>query len=226
MTLNTRDDKVTEVSKVSLIVFNQGHLTEQHWISMPLDASWMAFYRVQPTVVGEKRRTRIAELRIVPTDSPARFGLEWNYEYYARLAKKAGRTITLFPFDAVRRFVAPRHFDDALAATAPLTLAGQMPPERDKSRGRRGAGRPGRPLTFYAQFAVEFDTVENDKRREAGFSTRTALARKYKVPDSTIGKWIYVCRQRGLLTARVRGRGKRGGRATEAARDLCKGGAK
>jgi hypothetical protein len=69
-----------------------------------------------------------------------------------------------------------------------------------------------------AKFALRYDYVENHRQREAGASTRKTLAEKYDVPVTTIGKWIRIARQHGLLTPVTRG--QRGGMATALAREF------
>jgi len=224
MTNQTAKRIVIEVNAVGHVVFDEGHLTEQHWITVQIGGGWMVAFRVTSVDVEGQRRARIVELRLVPTDSPARFGLDWSYEYYKRLAKRNGRTIGPFPFDAIRRIITARHLDDALAAAASRGLRDDLPSRGETRRRRSGGGRPGRPLAFYARLAIEFDRLENHPRRERGLSTRAVLANRHDVPVSTIGKWIRICRRKKLLTSVIQGR--RGGRATDLAKELYSGGKK
>jgi hypothetical protein len=128
----------------------------------------------------------------------------------------------------MRRRLTARRFADGLAAVGSLIGRDEPdfdpreygdPPARLKGSAVRRPGRPRvRPPAFYAKFALRYEYIENVSRREPGDSTRELLARQYKVPLTTIGKWIRVARQRGFLTKVVRG--QRGGQATRRAHDV------
>jgi hypothetical protein len=196
---------------------------EQPWVLIGLDIGWAAAYRVRDQGDASDGRLQILELRIVP--SP--FGRDARRAFDSRRRTPVA-PLTPFSFDTVRRITA-RSFDDAVAALVTMpAIEGEAPgewrprAEREQTRARRGPGRPSRPRTFYAEFAVRYDDIENNDNRERQVSTREILRRKYKVPLTTIGKWIRVARECGFLTAVTRG--QRGGRATPAARALVQKG--
>jgi hypothetical protein len=177
---------------------------------------WIVAYRVVFRERGTRRRARIVELRISAS------------EFLPRPVNDPRAT---FSFDAVRRGVTERQFQAALAATVDaLTsdpfleqVAKTIKPVRQlrNSAEGRGAGRPGRPRSFYAKFAIRYHDVEHDERREPGTSTHAILATEYSKPPTTIAKWIRIARQQGFLTPAHRG--QRGGMRTEAALALIRG---
>ena len=205
---------------------------EDYWLMVPLDNKWTAAYRLAYHGQGAHRRTRICELRIVRC-RPGEFDPRIDFEIWGIHPLSAGPPRPVFPpfsFEAVRRGITARLFTDALAAV-PAMLPPDDPPDdwgNPPSRLERTRTRRGRPIryppVFYAEFAVRYHDVEHDERREPGASTRAILAKRYKVPLTTIGKWIRIARQRGFLTRVVRG--QRGGMATHAARELMKRGPK
>ena len=192
----------------------------EDWVWYSLADGWTVAYRVSYTGEGARRRARVHEVRIVP-EADHFNGPKQNYVVYEQMLADRGRRIPPFSFEAVRRRVTPKMLSHVLHAYATTPgLAGTDAPgfrAAKLAKPRRG-GRPTRPLRFYARFAVAYERVENNDRREPGTSTRAILARRYDVPPTTVAKWIKVARERGLLT-RVR-RGERGGMATEHARQL------
>jgi hypothetical protein len=107
--------------------------------------------------------------------------------------------------------------DEAAEYGSPVTQLGRP---ADPS-ARRSPGRPGRPKKFYAKLALEYERIEHGTRRDLGKSTREVLARRHKVPITTIGKWLQQARQRGFITKGERG--QRGGNATDLARVIAQG---
>ena len=193
----------------------------QHWLGVALGDGWTVVYRLAYEGQGAKRRARILEARIIPCPL-ADFVPHRDITLAADVAKRReGWTSGPFSFAAVHRRVTARHFADSLAAIASRLTAAAHPawgfPASHVEQPRRGAGRPARPPTFYAAFAVRYAAVESDLRR-VRTSTRNILARQYKKPVSTIGKWIWTARQLGFLTPVTRG--KRGGLATPIAYTL------
>jgi hypothetical protein len=194
----------------------------QLWVKMPLLKGWIAAYWVVFQGLGSARRARIAELRVT---SPS----------FLDPLRKGPVTVPRanLSFDAVRRHITEREFQAALTATVDW-LTGEpfmrqvaqvirpVKPMRRISEGR-GAGRPGRPRSFYAKFANRYHEIENDQRREPGASTHATLAKEYDVAKTTIAKWIRIARQQELIT-KARRRGERGGMSTAAARALLRGG--
>jgi hypothetical protein len=197
------------------------------WLTMTIDTIWMAVYRVEFQGEGPRRRARILELRIVPC---AAFGFDPRHDF-DDMRKRNRLPIASFSFEAVRRKVTKRLFHDALVVAAQIPLepdvegfdgpwANPATELEPPPRARRGPGRPPvRDLAFYAKFTVQYERVEHSDRRDKT-STREILAAKHHVPVTTIGKWIRVARQKGLLTPVVRG--QRGGFATERAYQLTK----
>lgn len=203
----------------------------EYWLKLPIGERWTAAYRLTFEGEGVRRRARIIELRVVPGRA-GDFYPNRNYESWESRERASGRAATPFSFDAIRRGVTARLFADALAVVGTLIPHDDEPDDwgtpafqlESASSKHRAAGRPGRPLTFYAKFAVRYSDVEHGTRRERGASTRAILARQYKVPVTTIGKWIRTARQHGFLTPVVRG--QRGGMATNVARELSARGEK
>lgn len=70
---------------------------------------------------------------------------------------------------------------------------------------------------FYLKFAEAYDRVE--WHREGRESTRAILAKRYRVTDAVIGKWIAAARRAGYLT-RADAKGSRGGELTRRAKAL------
>jgi hypothetical protein len=209
-----------------LVTGPDGH---DYWLMVPLDNKWTAAYRLAYHGDGAHRRARICELRIVrcrPGDFHPRIDFEkWGLH---PLSKVPRPVFPPFSFEAVRHGITARLFADALAAVPALIPPDDAPEEWGGPASRLESTRPrrGRPVSyspeFYAEFAVRYHNVEHDERRERSASTRALLAKRYKVPLTTIGKWIRIARQRGFLTRVVRG--QRGGMATHAARALTKRG--
>jgi len=206
-----------------------------YWLTHPLGQGWVAAYRLSYHGDGSLRRARIRELRVVPglpgpRGKPTDFYPSANYSFLESRVWPSGLTrapIGPFSFDALRRMITPKMFRHVLAAAGSL-IPDDEPPEEwgnpasqlEASPPRRAAGRPPRyPPVHYAKFALQYSKVENNHRKERGKSTRDILARRYKVPVSTIGKWIYVARQQGFISNEVR-RGGRGGVAMPAADKL------
>ena len=187
------------------------------WLQIEVAPGWTAAYRVTFQGDGPRRRTRIHELRIVPTSTALGRSFQPQFNYAAWESSRQAP----FSFEAIRRRLTMRAVSDALTAvrtevadldTDDAWWIDFMTPSAAVETPRRGPGRPRRPLEFYAEFAQRYHQVENLRRREAGDSTREVLAKEYKVPVTTIGKWIRVARQQKLLTPVVRG--QRGGVAT------------
>lgn len=197
-------------------VFGRRGRAPEYWLTLALGGGWVAAYRVTYHGEGARRRVRIEELRVVP----GRTGRDADFHPGMR---SATRPDTRFSFDAVRRRITARYFADAFAAIQipedddPAEW-GAPPPATTGHPTRRGAGRPPRPRIFYAKFAVRYHYVEHDMRRNPGQSTRDLLAAEYKVPITTIAKWIRTARHHGLLTPVVRG--QRGGMKTRLAEEL------
>jgi hypothetical protein len=194
-----------------------------YWLSIALGDGWSVGYRLEYHGSGAERRARILEARIVPCGRPGEFFPKRDAKVMAAMATRRGETIGPFSFAAIRRGVTARHFADSLAAVALRVTQGPAAhpvwgdPASRVEQPRRGAGRPGRPRTHYAEFAVRYEAVECDPDR-VRTSTRNILARQYKKPVSTIAKWIRTARQLGFLTPVTRG--QRGGRATPIAYTL------
>jgi len=207
---------------------------KEYWLTVRLVDGWIAAYRVIYRGDGAHRRAHIGELRIVPALSGqhANFSPSVRYDFYERIAKAHGRTIPPFAFEAVRPILTPRFFADALAVLGKFRQDDKDDPWEDPlwppplgaarvepvAPTRRAPGRPPRDPLFYAKLAVAYDQVEHFSRREPGASTRATLARRYKVPVTTIAKWIRTARQHKFLTP-VR-RGQRGGQAMPTAHEL------
>jgi hypothetical protein len=196
------------------------------WLLVPLNVGWIAAYRLTYHGDGARRRARIAELRIVPGHGA--FDSSRDYSLSDSAVAQPGYKPTPFSFDMLRRGLTARGFDDALAAAAAPGISdpfwiefGVPPPSRESPPTPRGPGRPPQSPAHYATFAIEYDRIENIERREARDSTRDILRDKYKVPVTTIGKWILRARQLGFLTVKKRVRGQRGGWATPAAYALA-----
>lgn len=220
---------VSDMGKVGYVVWGK-----QSWLYHSLGEGWTAAYRMTYQGQEPNRRARIVELRIVPA-GPAgipRHGVG-AFNPDKRDVLPWALTAPLFSFDAIRRGITARHFRDAL--TSMTTLVVQEDPEEERDGPvsrlqtptgvRRGGGRPPtHSRAFYATLAVDYDDVEHSSRKEPGASTRAILAKRRRVPVTTIGKWILTARRLGFLTAVARG--QRGGRATPTAYNLSTQGQK
>jgi hypothetical protein len=209
------------IGKMGFVIEGAGERARP-WLLVPLNAGWIAAYRLTYRGAGARRRARIAELRIVPGHGA--FDSSRDYALSDPAVAEPGYTPTPFSFDMLRRGLTARGFDDALAAAAAPGMSdpfwvefGVPPPFRESPPKPRGPGRPPKSPAFYAAFAIAYNDIENIRRREARTSTRDILARRYKVPVTTIGKWILRARQLGFLGVKKRVRGQRGGFATPAA---------
>lgn len=201
------------MGSIAYAVFTPEHGPDDQWLVMSLGEEWTAAFHLA-TRDGATAEAVITELRIVPC-RPTLFTPEFNRRN--SLVRSGRLAVGTFPFEAMRRGVTARRVVDALIALAPRGDDELTPPARlAASAARRSAGRPGRPRKFYATFAVRYEAIEDDERREPGASTRAALARQCKVPVTTIAKWIRTARQLGFLTAVAPG--QRGGRATTLAK--------
>lgn len=213
----------------------------QYWLTYPLDRGWVAAYRLTYHGDGPQRRARIRELRIVPglpgaRGKPTAFLPGANYPFLESGTGPRGRTFPAltprgpFSFDAVRRAITSKTFRHVLAAVASFTADDDGPDDdfpdwapptaRLEAPKRRGPGRPVERFPLhYAKFALRYHRAEHSTRREPSVSTRAILADQYRVPVTTIGKWIRIARQQGFLSPAI-ARGSRGGIATPAARAL------
>jgi hypothetical protein len=78
-------------------------------------------------------------------------------------------------------------------------------------------GRPGRSDADYAIVAAEYVALVESAHR----SPTQAMADRYEQNAQTIGRWLHIARQRGLLTDAPKGRA--GGDLTDKARRLLEG---
>ena len=209
----------------------RGGKAPQYWLTVRLKPGWMAAYRITYHGDGSQRRARIRELRVVPVPGlGAEFLPSYPYERLEAKLETAGKAMAPFSFESIRRYLTARRFADALAAVGSLIPDEETPDEwgspatQLEKHQRQSVGRPALPLSFYAAFAMRYHSVEHAPRREPGTSTRAELARKYDVPVSTIGKWIRTARLKKLLTPAIPGR--RGGMATDLAKQFSKKGTK
>lgn len=178
----------------------------EYWLLLPIDDEWTIGYRLEFAGEGARERARIAEVRILPR-KPFEFLLPH------RLSAPSTRP---FSFERARRSLAARRVNDVLAAHVPGPSP--WPTGVTSTPGSRKKGRPVKyGPQFYAAFAKQYDRIENAIKR-SGTSTRDELAKRYKVSNANIGKWIAIARRFGFLSPVDRG--QRGGTVTTKALEL------
>jgi hypothetical protein len=189
---------------------------EDLWFEIPLDRNWIAAYRLQVTDTA----TTFSELRVIPNEGTRANPGEWRAEFHGMSAETkaplTAKVISKIQLNKHRTVLASiiRNVERQGAASA---FGNPSMPRRTATQ----AGAYGRPPQFYAQFALRYDAVEyGDERRQLKVrSTKRILAGEYGVPVSTITSWLRTCRSYGFLeTTRE---GKRGGAATQLARDVA-----
>lgn len=183
------------------------------WIERPLGrlGTWLIAYRL--ALVG--KRYELSEIRILPNEKGRPRAGEWRAAYQGiravprvpfswsltnELTRRSYLAAKRELLENVRRQNAAAAFHNVIPETLPA-----------KSREVNRGGRPPMSMKFLAEFAVEYDEIENRRPRESR-SSIGLLAAKRGLSRQTIAAWIARARQEGLLEASRRGR--RGGRAT------------
>jgi hypothetical protein len=181
---------------------------QNQWVSVPLDAHWVAAYRI--TV--QDGAVVVGEVRVFPREED-RWSLPgtWSAEVLGIKAPVPRGGITSRLLRRVRVGAHHRIADAVLRRDAdwvpmPLALERQRPP---------GAGRPRKPDLWYARLAQAYA-----RALHAG-SARPILdvARAKHLPPARVRDAIYRARGRGLLSrAQLPGQegqqGQKGGRLT------------
>jgi hypothetical protein len=148
-------------SRVDYVEIGNERPTRRGWINFPISEGWKVGFRVRYQTANGKREARLVEMKIVPCRSDEPFVPNWGYEEYKHRAWRALRTIERFSWKAFHRAITERHVRDALAAVDAMGVGNYIPSRLESPRRKRGAGRPGRGLSFYARFAIQYDAVEN-----------------------------------------------------------------
>jgi hypothetical protein len=179
------------------------------WLTQPLDARWMAAFRL---VRGGTNRFRVGEVRIYPIEAGNPAG-EWSGAWLGLEADAPRRGLTKQIINLARphlwlqqaeqrvafRKLFPAQFPDAMTGSAP------------KSRDTRGRPRvPDETLARAAQLYVEACAAKSHHPVEV-------VAQQMGEPLVRVRGWIHKARTevRGLLTQR--GQGETGGQLTKRA---------
>ena len=193
------------------------------WLDVPLDADWLATSRL----VVQEGQLVVGELRVIPRERENLVPGRWSAEVVGvraqvppgGLSARTVRRVHLSDYRAhtheVLAWVMQQHGGRDGGAGRLLRRFGIFPPDEDRPRPVRRAGKPDR---FYARLAAAYTELVSSGRRHP---IKTLASRRHE-GSATIRNWIREARVRGLLTRGVRGRA--GGELTPRARRILEEG--